>query len=717
MLLRKRSAGLIILLSIVCAGILLLSCGYNSLSGPSIVGNPSVSATIVDNEGEPVKRLPVILLPVDHNSVRDTNLNKFAQGVTDDNGNIHLVNVRFRSDSAFNLTSTDINYRYRLIKRIRSADTATPDKSIALSVIKLRTPGAIKVQVDSGSFKTGFVLTIPGTSIIETVTTPGAYVLSAPAGAYTVRYTSASPLINADKIISAVTVNGLDTTSISVNNFITTRTVTSVLLKDQIPDIRNVISNSDTIGPNRLDTLSIAIDSSQLQYSIINRDTTQFKDTILLGRSTKIQSDTFNFTHDTLVTIDTVKKNDSIFTVHNIMVYNKYVKVDSTFTIDTIMERRYGNYINYKRLMSTVLIRKLLLEFSCPVVQQSECLQSTYLDTLLSITENRTFDTTIQGDTIYFRDSTRTIQKSVILDTIKRGDTTIWKDTTIKTDSLRIDSPDVIIDTMVFVDSLRFVTIHINSKSETITDTLVFNSDTTFYMINYPDTIMIPVTYYDFHSNGSNPEFEPPQFPKGIRTGMVESKLNASGKPLASSNVMMNAYMKYWFCSWADSVQNRDSTAPQYNVQTGALVSTIKHTYDTSFKNVVIHDSLMFVKMSGSDMYQHNSSSFFPLDNRGLGNDANSHNYSFTMQMNMNVYIGNDTKDLIVNSDDDMWVFVNNTLAIDLGGIQTSSKGVCTLSKYMVNGEKRIYPVSLFLAERQSSESYLHIQISGLRPY
>ncbi len=596
-LLKMRWLGLLVLLSIVCAGIVLLSCG-DPLAGASVVGNPSVSATILDEEGMPIKNIPVILLPVTHNIVRDTNLNKFAQGVTDDNGSVRLISVQFRSDTAFNLTSTDVNYRYRLIKRIRSADTVTPDKSIALSKIKLETPGAIKVRIDSTSFQAGYVLTIPGTSIVEYVTSPGMYILSAPAGAYTVTYTSSSSLLNTDKTISTVTISGQDTAIITVNNFITTRSVSSVLLKDLIPDTMKIYTNADTLGPNRLDTLSIAIDTNQQQYTIVKTDTTVKKDTILLGRSERTQSDTFKFTQDTLVTVDTLKKNDSTFILYSTLVYSTYVKVDSMYTTDTIMERNYGYYTIHKRQSGTFLFRKLLLQYSCPVLQPSQCMQRTYLDTLLYITTSKTFDTTKQGDTIYFRDSTRSFQKTVMLDTIELGDTTLWKDTIVKADSITLDSSEIIIDTIAFRDSLRNVVKSVHSETKTVTDTILFKKDTVFSEWNYPDTIRVPVTYYDFHSDRTNPEFEQPH-PTGLKTGMVDSKLDASGKPVAGSNIMMNTYMKYWFLSWADSVKNKEYTSPSYDTLTGAMLSINKLDHDTSFKNIVIYDSLMFLKIQG----------------------------------------------------------------------------------------------------------------------
>ena len=47
----------------------------------------------------------------------------------------------------------------------------------------------------------------------------------------------------------------------------------------------------------------------------------------------------------------------------------------------------------------------------------------------------------------------------------------------------------------------------------------------------FPDTIWIPVTFYDFHSDKSNPEFEV-DHTGSLRKGMVADTLNASKKPV-----------------------------------------------------------------------------------------------------------------------------------------------------------------------------------------
>ncbi|MDR2694448.1 MAG: hypothetical protein LBB74_09590, partial [Chitinispirillales bacterium] len=56
-----------------------------------------------------------------------------------------------------------------------------------------------------------------------------------------------------------------------------------------------------------------------------------------------------------------------------------------------------------------------------------------------------------------------------------------------------------------------------------------------FSQASYPATVEIPVTFYDFHSDRSNPEFEQPHT-SGLRRGMVANTLDGDNKPTLGSS-------------------------------------------------------------------------------------------------------------------------------------------------------------------------------------
>jgi fibro-slime domain-containing protein len=94
------------------------------------------------------------------------------------------------------------------------------------------------------------------------------------------------------------------------------------------------------------------------------------------------------------------------------------------------------------------------------------------------------------------------------------------------------------------------------------------------------------------------------------------------------------------------------------------------------------------------------------------------HNFSFTSEVRYWFqYNANKTYNLEFIGDDDVWVFINKKLAVDLGGIHTPIKGSVTLDGSSADRfslkDGKVYEIAVFQAERQTSSSSYKLTLTG----
>ncbi|MET0285701.1 MAG: fibro-slime domain-containing protein [Polyangiales bacterium] len=209
----------------------------------------------------------------------------------------------------------------------------------------------------------------------------------------------------------------------------------------------------------------------------------------------------------------------------------------------------------------------------------------------------------------------------------------------------------------------------------------------------------LEITVRDFTE--MHPDFE--SFSRDVK-GIVESQLGPDKKPV------------YAHTGGTISTTGPDEFAQWYN--------------DVDGVNQRLSHRLQFTEKSAG-VYVYDSSDFFPIDGMGFGNGPNGgggitipglgtiggggdaeHNFLFTTEAHtVFSYRGGET--FSFSGDDDMWVFLNGKLAIDLGGTHSELSASIDLDAEatrlgLVKGNT--YAMDIFHAERHTNESNYHIE-------
>lgn len=249
-----------------------------------------------------------------------------------------------------------------------------------------------------------------------------------------------------------------------------------------------------------------------------------------------------------------------------------------------------------------------------------------------------------------------------------------------------------------------------------------------------PQKLTLTGTVRDFKERtvaGGHTDFEyRPAGGFGHYMGIVSDYLGDDDKPMFNSTGLKVGG------HWKDAdgrkmISSKPYIAPREGDTEGYLRNNAGAVHDSNaFKswfrdtpgiNVSKPLDLTLVREYGSNVYVFddkqddtyaNIGGFFPINGDLFGNSAgNDKNFHFTFELQTEFIYEEDSGQVFTfTGDDDVWVFVDGHLVIDIGGVHSAVSQTIELDRldWLEDGER--YKLSFFFAERHRTQSNFRIE-------
>jgi len=248
---------------------------------------------------------------------------------------------------------------------------------------------------------------------------------------------------------------------------------------------------------------------------------------------------------------------------------------------------------------------------------------------------------------------------------------------------------------------------------------------------NLPASIELTGVIRDFKAHGeTNGHPDMQRYNRGHTVGLIENYLDNDGKPILKDTRGMRV---------ATQFRDRDGNninpamfdssagdrAGSLTNQSGPSITSAE-SFRAWFRddpkyNLSMTHSIVLERQPGTNKYvfhEHDDPNkpgiqgFFPIDGK-LWNDHNQqygHNYFFTYELDTEfIYQADKEQVFTFVGDDDVWVFINGELVIDIGGVHGAVAQTIDLSRLNLSDGQRC-TLTLFFAERHLTRSNFRVE-------
>jgi fibro-slime domain-containing protein len=222
---------------------------------------------------------------------------------------------------------------------------------------------------------------------------------------------------------------------------------------------------------------------------------------------------------------------------------------------------------------------------------------------------------------------------------------------------------------------------------------------------------VLQLTLRDFQPS-THPDFESYQGLNDIGCGMVAPALGPDSKPVFVSGI--GSKKRVVTGDWEHLTF---ASCDEWNGWNPTPVITSQASFDQWYRDDATVNQTFKIDVAlvddGSGSLAYDTTAFFPLDGMGFGNPPNqSHNFHFTTEGHVKFgYVAG--QKFTFRGDDDLWIFVNGKLALDLGGMHMPISATIDFDAQAADLGIRAggtYQMDIFHAERHTDQSNFRIE-------